>query len=94
MFSALVVGRWTKNPNGINVAVDTLKESVEGQVEIQPRLFTICDDIQAGFILIMDGGDDRILLQLLNFIASEFIQIPAGKLKPGRKWITSDHSCT
>jgi hypothetical protein len=42
----------------------------------------------------VNGYDDRIILELGEFIRPELFKMLTGKLKPGRERIASNDSCT
>ena len=39
------------------------EEAVKREIEIEPRLLAVGDDVQAGGHLIVHGGDDGVVLQ-------------------------------
>ena len=68
------------------------QEAIERQVEIQPRLLAICDDIESGCDLIMNRRDDGIVLQFLAILAAKLIKMLHGKSEPAGKWIAANNS--
>jgi hypothetical protein len=56
VFAALIVGRRTETPGRRGFEINALDVAVERQVEIEPGLFAIRDDVEAGGQLVMLGG--------------------------------------
>ena len=59
MTSALIMSRRTKQSGGFRFQGDAFDEAIEAQVEIQPGLFAIGDDVQAGSQLIVNASNSR-----------------------------------
>src|SRR5688572_13784720 len=91
MLATLVVSRRTESTRGRRLHRNPLQISIEGQVEVEPRLFTIGNHIQSGTDLIVNRRDDGVVLQFFQIIRTKTIQMLAGELQPPGKRVTSDH---
>ncbi len=60
--AALVVGGGAEAPRRRACQFDAIEIAVERQIEIQPGLFAVGDDIQACAGLVVNRGDHRVLL--------------------------------
>jgi hypothetical protein len=58
------VGRRTEAPVGHLVAIESVDEGVEGEVEVEARLLTVGDHVEARPHLIHDRRDGGVLLHL------------------------------
>src|SRR5690606_24793677 len=90
MLAALVVGGRPEFTRGVRFKLDALDVAVEREIEIEPRLLAIGDDIEAGTHLIMDGGDHGVVLDLTHVRAAEDVEVLARKLEPAGKRVTAD----
>jgi hypothetical protein len=61
-----------------------------GEIEIEPRLLAVGDDIEAGGELIVQRGDDGIVLHLREIVGAEALELRARGLEPGGKGIAAD----
>jgi hypothetical protein len=66
------------------------KKSVKRQIEIQPRLFAVGDDVQSGRRLIVNGREDGVFLQLRAIGLAELIEMLAGEFQPAGKRVTAN----
>src|SRR5436190_239766 len=64
--------------------------SVEREVEIEPRLLPVGDDVQSRGSLVMNGGQDGVVLQFSAVGLAELLQMRTGQFQPARKRITAD----
>jgi hypothetical protein len=90
MPSALVVGRRTEASRDDCLGIDPFEKSIERQIEVQPGLFSVCDDVQAGRFLIVQRTHHRIVLCFGQIGRAETIEVPGRELEPARKRVTSD----
>ena len=90
VFATLVMRRWPKAPRTGRFERDAFNETVEGQIEIKPRLLAIRDDIQPGGDLILNGHLRRIILHFRNVSAAEFGEVPCREFEPARERVTAD----
>lgn len=82
---------WRSPPAGRRVFQgQALEVAIERQVEIQPRLFAVGDDIQAGSQLILDSGGNRIILQFPQVVRAELVEMLTGKFQPAGERVTAD----
>ena len=82
VFAALVVRGRAPKPRRGRLRLDPFQVTIEGQVKVEPGLFTVGDDIGPGFKLVMDGGNHRVIDHFGDVVATELIKMSAGKLKP------------
>ena len=94
MPTTLVVRGWTEATWRFRLQIDSLQVAVKGQIEIETRLLTVGQHIQAGRMLIMDSSDNGVTLCFSDIGSTELIQMIAGKTEPTRKRITANHSCS
>ena len=66
------------------------KIPIEGEVEVEPGLFTVGDDIGPRLELVVDGRNDRVVYHFGDVVAAEPVQVGAGELKPGGEGIAAD----
>ena len=82
VLAALIVRRRAEAARRRRLQFNPLEEAVERQIKIQPRLFAIGDDVEAGRDLVMNGRDDRVIFQLLAVGFTELVEVLTGKLEP------------
>src|SRR5437899_6595910 len=63
---------------------------VEREVEVETRLLPVGDHVQARGSLVMNGGQDSVVLQFSAVSLAELLQMRTGQLQPARKGITAD----
>src|SRR5438445_6363227 len=63
---------------------------VEREVEVETRLFSVGDDVQTRGSLVVDGGQDSVVLQFSAVSLAELLQMRTGQLQPARKGVTAD----
>jgi hypothetical protein len=85
------VGGRAKSPLGCSFESDTLKEAVKGEIEIKARLLAVRNHVEAGRDLVVNGGNDSVILEFVEVGFSELRQVLAGKLQPGWKRVTANH---
>ena len=71
------MGRRSEPARRRTLQLDAGEEAVEGKVEVQAGLLTVGDHVQAGGDLIVDRGDDSIVLQLAAVVRSELVEVRA-----------------
>ena len=71
VLAALVVGGRSKLPRRCGLEFDPLDVTIKREIEIEPCLLPISNDIKAGLDLIAHGGNDRIILNLAHIGAAE-----------------------
>jgi hypothetical protein len=79
MFSTLIMGGWTPQARGPLLAREPIQIAVEGEIEVEPRLLAVGDDIEASRHLVVDCADDGVVHQLCNVGAAELVQVLRGK---------------
>ena len=87
---ALVVRRRAE-PARRFALLDPLEEAVEAEVEVEPRLLAVRDDVEARRDLVVDGGDHRVLLELGDVVRPEVGEVRGGVLEPARERVAADH---
>ena len=86
----LVMGRRPPPTGRGRLEVDPLKVAVETQIEVQPGLLAIGDDVQAGCQLVLHGTGHRIGLKLCAVLGTKALEVLGGMLQPGRKRVTAN----
>ena len=81
----------TKAPDDNGLRIDAFQESIERQVEIEPRLFSVRHDIQARGLLIMQRTHHRIVLRLCEVGGTKTIEVFSSELQPAGERITANH---
>ena len=73
---------------------DPLEVPVEREVEVEPGLLAVGDDIQPGGQLVVHGGNHRVFLHLGDFVAAKFGQrhILDDVVRRGRRGMSSHDS--
>src|SRR5262245_20006822 len=89
--SSLVMRGRTEPARRRAFAFQAIQVRVKGKVEIEARLFAVGDDVEAGAYLIVECGNDGVLLQLSAVVGAEFIKIGAGEFQPAGQGITADN---
>src|SRR4051794_2056201 len=92
MLPTLVVSRWPPPTRRLAFQLDPFEVAVEGQIEIQPRLFPVGDYIEAGGELVVDCTDYRIVLELGQIVRPKLLEILDGLLEPRRERVRANHS--
>jgi hypothetical protein len=82
--------RRTEAPRRGGFQIDAFNESVEREIEIQPRLLAIGDDIKPGVQLVLDGDADRVINHLAAIGFAELVEMLAGELQPAREGVAAD----
>jgi hypothetical protein len=73
------------------IRVRSLQKAVEREIEIEPGLLAIRDDIEPGLELVVQGGDHGIVDHFLAVGFAELVEVSAGEFEPSRERITADH---
>jgi hypothetical protein len=94
MLTALIVPWRAKTPQNGRVVFDSFEEAVERKVEVEARLLAIGDDVQTCLNLVVDSGNDGVILHFTNLGFAELRKMLRGEFEPRREWIASDHGCT
>ena len=90
VFSALVVGGRAEAPRRGGFEFDALDVAIEREVEIEAGLFAIGDDIEAGGELVVERGDDGIVLDLGAVGGTEAVEVGGGEFEPRGKRVAAD----
>ncbi len=90
VLTALIVRGRAEAPRGALLGVDALEVAIEGEIEIEARLLAIGDDVEAGRGLIVNGGEDGVVLEFGDVVGAEFVEMAGGKLEPCREGIAAD----
>jgi hypothetical protein len=90
VFAALVVGGRAEAAAGLGFAVDAVDVAIEAEVEVEAGLFAVGDDIEAGAGLVMEGGDDGVVLEFGEVVGSKFGKVGGGEFEPGRERVGAD----
>lgn len=90
MLAALIVGGWAKAARLRVFEFDARQEAVKRQVEIEPRLLAVGDDVESRRDLIVQRRDDGIVLQFAAIIAAELIEMLAGEFEPAGEGIAAN----
>ena len=88
---ALVVCRRTEAARWRRLQFDPFQETIEGQVEIEPGLFAIGDDVEAGLELVVNRDGDGVINQFLAVSLAEPLEVLAGQFQPAWKRVAADH---
>lgn len=70
--------------------MDAFEIAVEGEIEIEARLFAIGDNVESGGNLIVDGGNDSVFLQFGAVGLAKLIKVRTGEFEPAGEWVTAD----
>jgi hypothetical protein len=84
------MGRRPEPPGRMTLQINPLEVAIERQVEVQPRLLAVRDNVQPRRHLVVHRGDDRIVLRLDNVVRPELVEVPTGEFQPARKRVTAD----
>jgi hypothetical protein len=76
MPTTLVVRWWPESPRRLRLPFDSAERAVKRQVEVQPRLLAVCDNVQSRGDLIMNGRDHCIFLHFGNIRRTKLDQVP------------------
>ena len=90
MFPALIVGGRTEAPRGSPFELNAVQEAIEGEIEVESGLLTICDDIQSRCDLVVNGDRNCVIDQLSAIIRAELIEMSASEFQPTWKRIAAD----
>jgi hypothetical protein len=90
VFATLVVCGRAKTTRLCGFEFEAGQKAIKRQIEIEPCLLAIRDDIEAGGNLIVNRCDDSIVLQFAAIIASELIEMLDGEFEPAGKRIAAN----
>ena len=90
VLAALVVGGRAKLPRRRRLQLEALDVTVERQIEIEPRLLAIRDDVEPRLDLIVHRRDHGIVLDLAHIGATKDFEVLAGELEPAGKRVAPD----
>jgi len=90
VFAALIVGGRTEATRRRGFEFDAFDETIERQIEIEPRLFAVGDHVKAGVELVAHGDGDGVVDQFRAVCAAEAVEVLAGKFQPRRKRVAAD----
>lgn len=79
MLAALIVSRRSEPARGSAFEFDAFYVAVEREVEIESGLFSVGDYVEAGRNLVVNGGDNGILLHLTDVVYSKLIEVLGGE---------------
>ena len=79
--------RWScaggpKRRRGRALELDPVEVAVEREVEVEPRLLAVGDHVEPGRDLVVDGGDDGVVLQLGDVVGAERVEVRRRVLEP------------
>ena len=87
---ALIVGGRPETARRRALQLDALEESVERQVEIEPRLLAVGDDVEPGGELIVERAHHRVVLRFGDVGGAEAVEVRGRELQPAGKRIAAD----
>ena len=87
---ALVVRRGAEATRRCPLQLDAVEVAVERQVEVEPRLLAVGDHVEAGADLVVDGGDDGVVLQLGAIGRAEAVEVLDGEQQPAGQRVAAD----
>ena len=64
--------------------------TIEREIKIEPRLFSIGDNIETCRYLVVNGCDYGIVLEFCTVGSAELIEVSTGKLKPTGEWVAAN----
>src|SRR5262245_39320390 len=94
MFPALIMRGRPKTTRLRRFQLDPFEEAVKRQVEIEPGLFAVRDDVQSGGDLVVNRRYHRVFLQFSPIRRAELIEMLTGEFQPAGKGITADNGCS
>ena len=80
----LVVRRRAEQPRR-RALLDPLEEAVEAEVEVEPGLLAVRDHVEPGRDLVVDRGDNGVLLQLGDVRRPELVQSARPRARASRE---------
>lgn len=92
VFAALIMRGRAEATRRCGFEFDAFDESVEGEIEIEPRLLAISNHIKSGIELIAHGDADGVVDQFRAVGFTEAVEMFAGKFQPRWKGIAADDS--
>src|SRR5206468_10329958 len=90
VLAALVVRRRTEAAGRSGFHLDTFEEPIEAEIEVEPRLLAVGDDIEPGIDLVANGDRHGIIDQLRTVGLAEHVEVRGGKLQPAWKRVAAD----
>jgi len=90
VLAALVVCGRAEAPRRGAFQLDAFEVAVEGEVEIEARLFAVGDDVEACAHLVVDGRDDGVFLHFGDVGAAKLAEVAGGELEPAGKGVAAD----
>ncbi len=90
MAPPLVVSGRAEAATRFVVELEPVDERVEGEVEVEARLFPVGDHVEPCTELVADRSPDRIARRLLAVVRAELVEVRAGKLEPAWERIAPD----
>ena len=90
MSAALIMSGRSEPALRRGLEFDAFQKSVKREIEIEPRLFAIGDDVESGLQLVVNRGEDGVVVEFFAVCLAEPVKVLAGKLQPARKRITAD----
>jgi len=88
--ATLVMGGRAKAPRARRLQGNPLEKAVERQVEIEPRLLAVGDDIQAGGQLILNRHHGGVLLHLFEVVSTKGLELAGREFQPARKGVAAN----
>jgi hypothetical protein len=80
VLASLVVRWWTESSRRRWLQREPIEIAIKREIEIQSRLLAIGNDIQPGGNLVVNCGNDRILLKFVTIGIAKLIEMLTGKL--------------
>src|SRR5205809_118450 len=90
MSAALVMGGRSKATWWRGLELESFEKSIKREIEIEPRLLAIGDDVKSGLHLVVNRDGDRVVDEFFAVRFAKLVEILAGKLQPAGKRITAD----
>ena len=92
MSAALVMSGRSEAARRRGLELDAFEKSVKREIEIEPRLFAVGDDVKSGLQLVVDGDGDRVVDEFFAVRLAKLVEILGGKLQPAGKRVAADDS--
>src|SRR5215204_1903152 len=75
VFASLVVRWWSEPAWWLGLDCDPLEVSIKREIEVEPRLFSVGDDVQSGIDLVVDRDSRRILDEFRQIILAKAVEV-------------------
>jgi hypothetical protein len=74
----------------MRLQLDAGEVAIEGEVEVEPSLLAIRDDVEPRLDLVVQCRDHRVVLQLGQVVRSKAVKVLRGELQPARERVGAD----